>query len=952
MMISFNRLLLSLTHCQQGRPRCCCFVSTLIAAVAVVIILTLSTTTTTSSTSLIWVDAFVISSFTARTRVPTRTRAPHVVDASSLLLSSSSSTSSSSPRWLYSALFSTTNEEQQQQEQQASSSSSSSPPPPNMSTMEQLAREWSTMNRGLDEKESSVSSNSIPLMHDEKKEEEDKESVVLQQHQQQHMDQLAREWTSRNRGSNNNNKKRDEPFLELPENAMANLPPQLQRPPLSFLGGTSSSSSSNPNKIHNIRGKQPQQPPSQPHYSSSQPTMDSTTLSTRMTTTTTTSTTTRDTDTDKIMEENESSSSTNDKNNKFVLVGKDGLRRNIDQDPELNLLLSEELVWKYLRKEQSSLSLFFPLSLLVDRTWDTIEDILIHLRRIPYEKGWIDLPIQQEKSRKTIVVLGSGWAAHALMKVADCNKLRLLIVSPSNHFVFTPMLASAAVGTVEYRSMTEAVRAANPMIYEYIEGAATSVNLQDHTVMVQLNPLSEVAKDEQDILNENNNKEQQNDKVTTTATTEKKKKTTTTTATITTGPPMLQLKYDHLVVAVGSRVDDRGIPGADKCLRLKTTDDAKRLRTAIGQSLEYASRPQITNQERCRRVTIVIVGGGPTGVELAGELSDLFVDVTRPHKGTYPKLLNSYQVILIHGGPDLVPQFESNLRLEALLSLQKKGVDVILNTRVTKVDTTMVHLSTKVLDPITGIPTKERTEKTIPMGLTVWCAGTAPVPFVEQLLQQLPKEARNRDGRIKVDRWMRPMMTTNEKMDNNKDDDTTTTKNDNVLGSVLVVGDAAAVCDEQGGEDQLLPATAQVAGQQGAFVARLLDRNYNLTMTPPQLNHDHDQNVSSILLAHDDDESFNVFDDPALNIWLHFRGLDVAPGFGFLNLGMLAYLGGGEALSQIQVGNIPILSWAGSVAFVLWRSVYLVKQVATRNRVLVTFDWIKSALFGRDTTRL
>jgi len=67
---------------------------------------------------------------------------------------------------------------------------------------------------------------------------------------------------------------------------------------------------------------------------------------------------------------------------------------------------------------------------------------------------------------------------------------------------------------------------------------------------------------------------------------------------------------------------------------------------------------------------------------------------------------------------------------------------------------------------------------------------------------------------------------------------------------------------------------------------------------------------------------------------------------------LLAYVGGGQALAAVQVGDVPIFSYAGSVAFVLWRSVYLVKQVATRNRVLVTFDWIKTALFGRDVTRL
>ena len=105
-----------------------------------------------------------------------------------------------------------------------------------------------------------------------------------------------------------------------------------------------------------------------------------------------------------------------------------------------------------------------PLEVLMQRTLDTIEDVAVHLRRIPFEKGGQQLSPREEETRKTVVVLGSGWAAHALMKVVDCRKIRLIVVSPANHFVFHPMLPSAAVGTVEYRSMTEPVRATNPMI--------------------------------------------------------------------------------------------------------------------------------------------------------------------------------------------------------------------------------------------------------------------------------------------------------------------------------------------------------------------------------------------------------------------------------------------------------------------------------------------------------
>lgn len=513
---------------------------------------------------------------------------------------------------------------------------------------------------------------------------------------------------------------------------------------------------------------------------------------------------------------------------------------------------------------------------------DTFEDIFVHLRRIPYDKGWWEPP--KDLPRRTIVVLGSGWAAHALLKVADCFKVKVIVVSPSNHFVFTPMLASASVGTVEYRSMTEAVRDANPMIENYLEGSAIDVDVENKKVTVQLNSL---LKD------------------------------------IEAGdPPIVELDYDHLIVAVGNQVSVAGVPGAaERCLRLKSCDDARRLRQAVGEAFEYASRPGVDEDEQRRRVTFVIIGGGPTGAELAGELSDFCRDITKERVGAYPHLRDKANVVLVHGGDEILQQFEPDLRKEALKNLRRQGVEVILNTRVTEVRQGEVVLSTKVLNE-NGEPTGAREESILPMGLSVWCAGIAPVPFVGRLLEKLPPTAQGQGGRVNVDRWLRAPMPKPE-----------------LNGSVLVLGDAASVQSRK--KQSFLPQTAQVAGQQGAYVGRLLVRGYDLSVEQPMIRDEQDESMA-----------MSPIKDPAMANWLKFRNIEVAPGFSFLNLGILAYLGGGKALSQVQIGDVPIFSYAGSVAFVLWRSVYLVKQVATRNRVLVTFDWLKSALFGRDTTRL
>jgi NADH dehydrogenase FAD-containing subunit len=222
--------------------------------------------------------------------------------------------------------------------------------------------------------------------------------------------------------------------------------------------------------------------------------------------------------------------------------------------------------------------------------------------------------------------------------------------------------------------------------------------------------------------------------------------------------------------------------------------------------------------------------------------------------------------------------------------------------------------------------------------LTVWAAGNEPVPFVQKLLSQVPKRAQSKDGRVIVDSWMRVPM-----------------HNADLLGSVFVLGDAASFHDKRHSTSSKqvdLPQTAQVAGQQGAFLARLLNRGYDLTVTPPRLQPtSSNETMQKGDQTYGEDESMNMLFPNLLEAWLRLRGLDEAAAFSFLNLGLLAYVGGGEALSQVQVGDVPIFSYAGSVAFVLWRSVYLVKQVASRNRVLVTFDWFKTWLFGRDVTR-
>ena len=93
-------------------------------------------------------------------------------------------------------------------------------------------------------------------------------------------------------------------------------------------------------------------------------------------------------------------------------------------------------------------------------------------------------------------------------------------------------------------------------------------------------------------------------------------------------------------------------------------------------------------------------------------------------------------------------------------------------------------------------------------------------------------------------------------------------------------------------------------------------------------------------------------DSGLLRSWLVARGLEEAPGFDFLSLGLLAYVGQEEVLNQVMVGDVPLFNYSGKIAFALWRTVYLTKQASTRNQALIAFDWLRTETFGRDITRL
>ncbi|KAJ1456936.1 pyridine nucleotide-disulfide oxidoreductase-domain-containing protein [Pelagophyceae sp. CCMP2097] len=465
--------------------------------------------------------------------------------------------------------------------------------------------------------------------------------------------------------------------------------------------------------------------------------------------------------------------------------------------------------------------------------------------------------------RERIVVLGSGWGAASLVSTLGENAA-VTVISPRNYFLFTPMLAGAAVGTVEFRSITQPLRSLSPTL-DYLEAAATKIDVANKRVTCE----AVVCEGSQCDIE------------------------------------AFDVDYDRLIVAVGATTNTFGVPGVrEHCRFLKEIGDAEGLRQALGNCFERANLPSLSDAERRRALSFVVVGAGPTGVEFCAELRDFLGSEATKY---YPDLLQLAKVTLLEATTTILGPFDASLREVALEKLRASvatnnaveisPVDVRLGAAVSEVNQTHVMVG------------KGDDMKTIPYGICVWATGNGACRVVSDVIPTLGEEQTAAQpkarGRVAVDRWLRVVGAP--------------------AGEVFSLGDCAADASRP------LPATAQVASQQGEFLARLLLR-YDVAAASPARPADAAVEASWAESAYCKKEN----------------GAVVARPFQFLNLGILAYVGQSEALAQIGDSGISV---TGRAAFALWRSVYLAKQLSLRNRLLVVGDWTRAVLFGRDITR-
>lgn len=338
--------------------------------------------------------------------------------------------------------------------------------------------------------------------------------------------------------------------------------------------------------------------------------------------------------------------------------------------------------------------------------------------------------------QRHLVVVGSGWAGYTLSHALNLSKFRVSVVSPQSNLAYTPLLASAACGLFDFRVAEEPIRKQHPN-FSFIQAKALDVDFKKRKLLCE--PAFDSLRSEHFGVN-----------------------------------------YDILVLAPGCEPNTFGTPGVAQHARfLRNVQDAMKVRHRLIEMIEMANLPVMTPKQIQDMLHIIIVGGGPTGIEMAAEISDLFEhDLAK----LYPQLMDKMTIAIHDVAPKILGPFEEKLSEYATKSLKAKNVRIKTNSHITNVTPNIMT-------------TKE--DGDIPYGMLLWATGNKNVELVDKI--QL---AKSKEGL--------PRMLTDSRL-------RAKTPTGSVYDDVYAMGDAADV------EGQMLPMTAEVATQKAEYLARTLN---------------------------------------------------------------------------------------------------------------------------------
>ncbi|KAI0707884.1 nucleotide-binding domain-containing protein [Earliella scabrosa] len=531
---------------------------------------------------------------------------------------------------------------------------------------------------------------------------------------------------------------------------------------------------------------------------------------------------------------------------------------------------------------------------------------------------WEDEENRGLAEKPHLVIVGGGWGAVGVLEKLTPGDYHVTIISPETYTTFTPLLPSAAVGTVSVRSLVEPLR----KIAARLRGHLINARAVD---LVMSERLLEV-----ETISPGGNKGEH-----------------------------MYIPYDKLIIAVGSTSSTHGVPGLEHCFQLKTITDAQNIRKRIIDNFEAASLPTTTPEERRRLLSFVVCGGGPTGVETAAEIYDLCQEDLFNY---FPKICREeVSIHVIQSREHILNTYSEAISRYAEEKFMHDSIDLITSARVASVSPDRVTYTKRTKDG--------KTETIdIPTNFVLWSTGIAMNPFTKRVSDLLPNQVhkkaievdahlrvkgaplgevyaigdastietsvvsylldlvdeadKNKDGKIDFDEW-EIMVARIKKRIPMAEDQLQKVRElfdlyDSDADNSLSLNELAVLLQEIGNKITALPATAQVASQQGKYLGKKLSQ---IAQRRPVLE-------ANGLRMEEADEA-------------------VGGPFRYLHLGSLAYIGNAAVF---DLGRFSFMG--GLAAMYAWRSVYWSEQVSMRTRALLMIDWVVRGIWGRDLSRL
>ncbi|MFH5831467.1 NAD(P)/FAD-dependent oxidoreductase [Halalkalibaculum sp. DA384] len=327
--------------------------------------------------------------------------------------------------------------------------------------------------------------------------------------------------------------------------------------------------------------------------------------------------------------------------------------------------------------------------------------------------------------QKHVIIIGGGFGGISAAKELRNSGMKVTIIDKNNHHLFQPLLYQVATAALSPGDIAVPIRAMFGKFsnIQVILGEVTNINKREHALELKDGRTFE---------------------------------------------------FDSLVVAPGAQYNYFGNDHwADNAPGLKSISDALEVRERILLSLEEAE--QIDDPKlREPFLTYVIIGGGPTGVEMAGAIAEIAKRNMMRDYQNFSK--NESRIFLVEAGPQILNGFPKSLAEKARQSLEDMGVSVLLNTPVTEISENQVTFK----------------EGSIETPNIIWAAGVAASPLMNSL-----GEPQDRTGRVMVNKDL--------SISDHPD--------------IFVIGDAAHLEEKEG---EPLPGLAPVAMQEGRYVGKLI----------------------------------------------------------------------------------------------------------------------------------